>query len=317
MELWDFIAGHLEAARAVALLVVVESTGSAPGKVGFKMAVAEDGSLFGTIGGGLMEFNLVERVRSALASGTPLSELLEQVHHRRAPPELQSGMICAGSQRIALHSLRPHERPAIEALRSRPQPSGTLQLGPSGLALLSEPPRQPGLLLEPHGHWLYQERTGPPHLVCILGGGHVGLALSRTLELLDFELRLFDHRADVATLHQVRCPKIITPFEQLGPLLPEGDHVFAVIVTTGFATDAEALFQLSLKRLRYVGLMGSKAKIKHIFDHVRARGVPESFLQSVRAPIGIPIRNHTPAEIAISIAAELIHVRNGGSPGSA
>lgn len=311
MEVWDFIAGHLQAARAVALLVVVESTGSAPGKVGFKMAVAEDGSLLGTVGGGIMELNLVERVRSALASGTPLTELVEQVHHRRAPPELQSGMICAGSQRIALHALRPHERPAVEALRS--QPSGTLQLGPSGLSLLPEPPRQSGLVLEPQGHWLYQERTGPPHLVCIFGGGHVGLALSRTLELLDFELRLFDHRSDVATLLQVRCPKVVTPFEQLGPLLPEGEHVFAVIVTTGFLTDAEALFQLSHKRLRYVGLMGSKAKIKHIFHHARARGVPESFLQSVRAPIGIPIRNHTPAEIAISIAAELIHVRHGGS----
>ena len=92
--------------------------------------------------------------------------------------------------------------------------------------------------------------------------------------------------------------------------MPEGDHVYAVITTTGFDSDAESLKQLIGKNLKYLGLMGSAAKIKHIFDHLRRDGLDPNLFKKVRAPIGIPINNQTPAEIAISIVAEIIQVRN-------
>ena len=80
LGLWEFIEAYLKQGQKVALLVVVHSFGSSPGRPGFKMAVAENGTLFGSIGGGLMEINLVETAKEFLAS--PDKEAIEKFKAR-------------------------------------------------------------------------------------------------------------------------------------------------------------------------------------------------------------------------------------------
>src|SRR4029078_7379634 len=94
------------------LLVVATSSGSSPGRPGYKMAVAEDGQLIGSIGGGVMEVNLVDGARTLLSSSSrsnesPPSDIKEQVHRKNVPNS--SGMICSGKQTVLFKFLTPED----------------------------------------------------------------------------------------------------------------------------------------------------------------------------------------------------------------
>ena len=106
MDVWEFINDKLSAGVNVMLLYVLDSEGSSPGRKGFKMAVTADGDLSGTIGGGIMEFKLVEKAMSLLQSGVADIELIEQFHDKVHVKD-QSGMICSGSQVNVLIPLIP------------------------------------------------------------------------------------------------------------------------------------------------------------------------------------------------------------------
>ena len=110
LELWQFVADRLSHDRPVMLLVVADSSGSSPGRAGYKMAVGADGELCGSIGGGVMEVALVEKAREILrtqpsgaASEDNTSLLIEQVHKRNS--KHASGMICSGRQTVILRLL--------------------------------------------------------------------------------------------------------------------------------------------------------------------------------------------------------------------
>src|SRR5687768_9088055 len=94
LSLWKFIANHLSADRPVMLLVVAESSGSSPGRQGFKMAVAQD-DMTGSIGGGIMEVKLVELAKRMLQENSSEPLIKKQIH-RKSEPHHQSGMICSG-----------------------------------------------------------------------------------------------------------------------------------------------------------------------------------------------------------------------------
>src|SRR4051794_9919688 len=96
IELWQFIAKRLRAGERVALLVVAQSHGSSPGRAGYKMAITENGGLMGSIGGGVMEVNLVEQARALLAGAArDLAPILIEQEHRKNSDH-PSGMICSG-----------------------------------------------------------------------------------------------------------------------------------------------------------------------------------------------------------------------------
>ncbi len=101
LELLRFIETHLQQNQRVVLMVVVQSSGSSPGRQGFKMAVAEDGTLFGSIGGGIMEVSFVELAKSQVSSLK--SQVVEQIHQKNIPNS--SGMICSGKQTVIYYQL--------------------------------------------------------------------------------------------------------------------------------------------------------------------------------------------------------------------
>ncbi len=299
MELWSWIEHCLEADEEVALLVVMQSKGSSPGRRGFKMAVRRNGEMWGSIGGGVMETRLVEEARARLRDPNALPTFRRQIHRAEVGSE-GSGLICSGEQTVALVTLKQRDLETVQSIVSGG--AGTLTLSPKGLQL------------DPDGAdevW-FSESLPSQKTVSIIGGGHVGLALSRTMSQLGFRVDVYDDRENLATLeaNSIADAKRIGPFEETLGTIPEGEDSYVAVVTFGFEFDLKVIRALTGRKFRYLGLMGSKAKLRTLFESLREAGVAESFLSGIHAPIGLPIHSHTPEEIAVSIAAEIIQTKN-------
>ena len=195
--------------------------------------------------------------------------------------------------------------------RNRP---GRLRLSPQGLEFQAGKGRRGAAAFQrrPAGDWAYCEETGQRPTLTLIGGGHVALALSRIMTGLDFHVRVLDDRPGLATLEENEAAqeKHVVSFRSVGRLVEEGELSYAVIMTYGHQADEKVLAQLAGKRLRYLGLLGSPAKNARIFASLRRRRVSRSALERVHAPVGLAIHSRTPEEIAVSIAAEIIQVKN-------
>jgi xanthine dehydrogenase accessory factor len=182
-----------------------------------------------------------------------------------------------------------------------------------GLKSLSERPRA----------WLAHGVAYLPVLpritLFIVGGGHVGQAVGKLASDVDFDIWVLDDRATYASPE--RFPTALRRLVgDIGAELQQvrgelGPSHYVLIVTRGHAHDEEALYHLATTSAGYVGMIGSKRKIRMIFEDLLARGIPKEALDKVHAPLGLPIGSQTVPEIAVSIVAELIACRNGGARG--
>jgi xanthine dehydrogenase accessory factor len=160
----------------------------------------------------------------------------------------------------------------------------------------------------------------PRVTLLIAGGGHVGQAVGRLAAEVDFDVWVLDDRERYASRERFPAAERLLVGD-IGTTLRELAHseitssFFCLIVTRGHAHDEEALYHLARTPAAYVGMIGSKRKIRLIFEDLQARGVPAEVLQRVHAPLGLQIGSQTVPEIAVSIVAELIACRNlGASP---
>jgi len=316
-NVWQLIYDCLHKDIPVVLLIVVESDGSTPGRVGFKIAVAADGTSAGTIGGGTLEYQFIKKAQASLKNGDSVPVLLRQIHNHEATTN-RSSMICGGMQTIVLFPCQKSEfatlQRLVQSLENRER--GTLHLSPAGISFT---PNQHNaehyqFRFDAENEWLYEEKVGLMNTAYIIGGGHVGLALSRILAMLDFYIVVLDERADVNTLknNTVAHEKITVSYQEIRQHIPDGSQNYAVIMTPNHQADKRVLRQLLDKKLCYLGMMGSASKVNEIFEELRHEGVSSARLQQLHAPIGLSIKSHTPTEIAISIAAEIIAVKNKG-----
>ena len=155
--------------------------------------------------------------------------------------------------------------------------------------------------------------TGFSNHLYIIGGGHCSLAFSQLMSSMDFYIHLYEERKGLNTMEQnkfVHERLIVSSYETLGELLPPGKNNYVVIMTFGYRTDDTALKALLGKDLAYLGLLGSKNKIQKMLGDLKAAGKLTTFLKQLHAPVGIAIKSQTPEEIAVSIAAEIIKVKN-------
>ena len=160
---------------------------------------------------------------------------------------------------------------------------------------------------------VYIDPIAPAPPLYIVGAGHVGWHLARMAAEAGFRIHVIDDREKFANAERFPAAENIE-VDDIGAWLhraelPPGGY--AVVVTRGHTHDFEALRALAARELRYVGLIGSRAKIARIFDALEAEGMPAECLRRVHAPIGLDIGAITPAEIAVAILAELIAIRHG------
>jgi len=160
---------------------------------------------------------------------------------------------------------------------------------------------------------VYIEPVEPAPQLYIIGAGHVGHELARVAQPVGFRIHVLDDREKFANAERFPGADEIV-VESIPDWLHKADippNAYVVVVTRGHTHDLDAMRALAARDLRYVGLIGSRAKVKKIWDELVSEGMPIECLQRVHAPIGLDIGGVSPEEIAISIVAELIAVRRG------
>jgi len=280
------------------------------------MAVAGD-EMRGSVGGGVMEVRLVEQARFKTQNSKLKtdSEIIEQNHKKNSPHP--SGMICSGKQTVIFYKLNANDLPVIRqivhALENH-QPK-ILRISNSEFQITKNKPDDFDFRFELSGEneFLYEEKLGYKNRLFIVGGGHCALALSELASKMDFYISLFDDRPFLNTLAKnkfVHEKHIVESYEKISELIPSGANTYVVVMTLGYKSDAVVIRRLLEKQFKYFGVLGSKAKMKTLLRNLEKEGFPAEKLKQIHTPIGLPINSRTPEEIAVSIAAEIIMVKN-------
>ena len=231
-------------------------------------------------------------------------------------------MICSGKQTVLFFELGPAHLSAVEKIIAALENRTPCQLRITNyeLRITDSPPeggtQNPDFRFERAGEsdFVYEEKLGFKQKLYIVGGGHCALALSEIAAKLDFYITLFDDRADLNTLRKnefVHEKTIIESYEQIGDFIPPGDQVYVVVMTLGYRFDELVIRRLFDKDFKYFGVLGSRAKMKTLLKALEKEGFDKERLKKIRTPVGLKINSRTPLEIAVSIAAEIIAVKNG------
>lgn len=331
----------LDADRPVAWCRLVETRGSTPQKAGATMLVFETGSQAGTLGGGCVE---AEVKRKALAA---LHEQRAEIARFQLDSDYgwDDGLICGGRMLVLIQpvqrgsSAENYFRRFQESIAAGegvteivrfdeksglPVPAQWLVDGggrlianlPESGAIPTDALQQLKALASRPRAYVAHGFSYLPHLsrcpLLIVGGGHVGQAVGNLAADLDFDVWVVDDRAEYVSPE--RFPKaerrLAGRFEDLLPSLEITPDTYCLIVTRGHNHDELALYHLVERGARYVGMIGSKRKIRLIMDDLRQEGISSAALDAVFAPVGIDIGSQTVPEIAVSICAELVAHRN-------
>jgi xanthine dehydrogenase accessory factor len=160
---------------------------------------------------------------------------------------------------------------------------------------------------------VYIEPIEPAPDLYIIGAGHVAQHLASSAKAVGFRTHVLDDREKFANRERFPGADEIV-VDSMPAWLHRADlpsHAYVVVLTRGHRHDLDALRALAARDLRYLGLIGSRAKVKRLYDALLAEAMPPECLRRVHAPIGLDIGAVTPEEIAISILAELVAVRRG------
>ncbi len=312
---WQLLHHSLQNNIAVMLLYVLESKGSSPGRQGFMMAVNANGEMNGSLGGGIMEHKFVEMAKAKLQQQAEENAVHHQIHDKSVAKN-QSGMICSGEQTIFLYTVKKEEAMAIEKIIAALQKNknASLHLSPNGIGFAEKIPNKSyELKINEKEDFSFTEKIGYKNTLYIIGGGHCSLALSQLMSNMDFYIHLFDHREELNTMEQnhfAHEKKVLNDFAKLSSLIQSSQNNFVVIMTVGYRTDAIAVKALEGKEFAYLGILGSQNKMKKMFEQLVEEGTNKSWLDKIHSPIGLPIKSQTTEEIAVSIAAEIIKVKN-------
>ncbi|MEX2186378.1 MAG: XdhC family protein [Pirellulales bacterium] len=340
---------EIERGRRAVLCRLVETRGSTPQKAGAAMLVFADGSQSGTLGGGCVEAEVKRRALAVMERGAAeiatfqldndygwddglicggrMTVLVDPLADEAArqyvaavanAAEAKAAVGSGGATEVIVFDAEKAGLPATACylFDASEQMVASLRAGPAvetELAALRASLRPLSIRPRPYAAGGVSFLPLLPRTrLLIVGGGHVGQALGQLAADLDFDVWVVDDRAEYANAERFpqaeRC--IVGP---VGPTLAEMDitsDTYCVIVTRGHNHDEEALLHLANRGARYVGMIGSRRKIKLIYDDLMNDGVSAEALQRVFAPLGIDIGSQTVMEIAVSIAAELVAHRN-------
>ncbi len=192
------------------------------------------------------------------------------------------------------------------------------ELTRAALAHVPRPAVKPALFAFDHGGDTYRcffDIAAPKRQAVVFGGGHISQPLVAILALMDFRVTVVDDRPDFA--NRARFPQattvLCTAFAKAGEQLDLGGASAVLILTRGHRYDIECLKMALPFTPRYLGMIGSRRRVTAIMDTLLAEGEDPQRLRAVRTPVGLDISAQTPAEIAVSIAAELVAAYHGGA----
>ncbi len=322
---------------------VVETRGSTPQKPGAALLVLPAGGQIGTLGGGCVEAEVRRQSLAMLAGTGPAVQLFQ--FHLDDDYGWDDGLICGGRMRILAERIGSDEQLRYFSALLQRHEAGT---GLTEAVVLADEAIDGGsvgsrLLFDASGTFVtalrfrgdvakvaeavrpLHQRPKPytvagvsylPHpprcRLVIAGAGHVGKAVARLAAEVDFEVWVIDDRADYASPDRFPTATRIIVGDIASSLreIELDEHTYVVIVTRGHTHDEAALHAVVGRPAGYIGMIGSKRKVRLIFEDLIAAGVDPEALSRVHAPIGLDIGSQTVPEIALSIVAELVACRN-------
>jgi xanthine dehydrogenase accessory factor len=162
---------------------------------------------------------------------------------------------------------------------------------------------------------LLVEPLANPNILYIIGGGHCGVELSRLAAQVGFSSIVYDSRPAWASreMHPIASEIICAPYDEVERHIRFSPGAFIVIMTHGHEHDEQVLRLCLPHDSKYIGVIGSRRKSALLFERLKKDGFSDDALSRVHCPIGLPIPSHTPAEIAVSIVAQLIEVKNASA----
>ena len=297
---------------AVVVATVISVKGSVPREVGAKMLIAA-GGCFDTIGGGAGEAKVIQQALKVLQTGhkQPVEIDLTGAPSREADRETEG--ICGGWMRVWLERWQGeasiHLAQQILTQLRLGQPVTLVTPYEAGIPYLSA-----DWSSEPVAN-AFIETLQPDPMLLIVGAGHVGEQLAKIAHLSGFQIAVQDDRPDWANPSRYPQMALICPqLDQILTQLATHPQLYAALVTRSYRYDLAALTALLKRDLpcRYIGMIGSLRRVRQVYAQLEQAGISAAQLQDLYAPIGLDLGALTPAEIAVSISAELISVRRGG-----
>ena len=330
---------------------VVRTKGSTPQKPGAKLLVREDGSGVGTLGGGCVEGDIWFAAKELMKRGGPaehrdyyLNEelaaqdglvcggtmyfLIDPVYrpddYLTFAREIDGAYAGRGSVAMASVVQAPAGGNVEIGGKLFIREDGTTE-GTLGSAELDGQAMDKAHKLMVHGkneyvvaddgtEYFIEAYTTPPQMV-LCGGGHVSGAIAPLAAKLGFRVFVTDDRQEFANTDRFPEAELVvakTP-EQAIPELPINPNTFIIIATRGHRYDNVALEAAAKSSAKYIGLLGSKRKTILIYEDLVRMGLPMERIREIRSPVGLDIGGRTPDEIAISIMAEVLMFRHGGT----
>ncbi len=235
------------------LVTVISTSGETPNRVGARMIVYEDGSIYGTVGGGVLERYVIKK----LLKDKPLHPFTIEV-------SLENGLVkmaCGGELK------------------------------------------------------LFVEPLFNPDVLYIIGGGHCGVELSALAPKAGFYTVVADNRKEWASKekHPLANKIVLTDYKEVSKIIDNKANAYIVIMTQMHNTDIEAAASVLNSRYKYIGMLASKSKAEKTRKALIDIGFDKVKVEAIKSPVGVEIKSDTPFEIAVSILAELIDIRNKGS----
>ena len=342
---FEDISKLLQEGQKVVLASIIKQVGSSPRAIGTKCIVLEDGSIKGTIGGGLLEYQVMERAKESLKEGKSTI-----IHFKLTGDEVaKSDMLCGGVVDVYLEPLFPENAVARDIFK---RISSFINEGRKGLLLtlvsdgIKSEDETNRLLIEEDGSTMGEIRTvseegkqklakylkikapklmeiekgkesvfvepvRPYDILYLFGAGHVSTFVASLASMVGFRVIVIDDRKEFANKERFKEADelIVLPFSDVFKKINISSSSYIAIITRGHIHDLNVLREALKKSDGYIGMIGSRRKREIIYQALIKEGVSDERLKQVHSPIGMDIDAETPEEIAVSIVAELIRVR--------
>ena len=341
---------ELEQGKKIVLATVVNTKGSTPQKIGSKLLIRKDGSTIGTLGGGCVEGDIWFESKTMLEENTPEESRYREYTLNQELAE-EEGLVCGGTMFFLLDKLEPNKS-NIEYLRTLQNSLNGKEGGKSLITLVdstnnkimtgtkkifdfdqtsnikndeifADPNQIEDVInnrqnkcvkLEDGNEW-YVEMYTTPSTLLICGGGHIANSLAPLAHKLNFNVWITDDRKEFANSNRFpNAERIVNDLpENALKSLPVTENTYIIIATRGHRYDLVATQAAVSTNAKYIGLLGSMRKAILVSEDLLKNGIPEDKVKAIRSPVGLDLRGRSPDEIAVSIIAEMLMIREGGT----
>ena len=320
------------------LASIIKSTGSTPRSEGTKMIVRKDRSIIGTVGGGIMESRCMDISVDAIKD----KKTFVYEFHLDSKDAHKSEMVCGGNGELLINYIDAEDENNIKVFEKAVDVVENNKKGWIVTIIFNQEDKKQVVFVDDKGNITGEfggddtikfklqngigtlgihsdvidteryivEKVHSSGKAFVFGAGHVSKEVATILNLIEFDTIVIDDREDFANKDRFPDSKVVV-LDKMDEITDMGidDDSYILIITRGHLYDYNVLEWALKTNAYYIGMIGSKTKIKMTYDKIRQAGFTDEDIKRVHAPIGIDLAAKTPAEIAVSIAGELINER--------